>query len=124
MGPSAKGRDPVHFVKPVVMSEEEIEESILAKGQADFISMCRPFIREPALVRRIREGKTEMASCESCNQCFAAIANDRPVRCSNSEISAKRGPAGCWYGSLLVIGMLAEACPANLTPLRECLLLG
>ena len=63
-------------------------EQVLEEGQADFISMSRPFIREPALVRRIREGKTEIASCESCNQCFAAIANDKPVRCYNKEISA------------------------------------
>lgn len=63
-------------------------EEVLSSDQADFISMSRPFIREPALVRRIREGKTDRASCESCNQCFAAIANDKPVRCYNTEISA------------------------------------
>ena len=63
-------------------------EQVLDDGHADFISMCRPFIREPALVRRIREGKTEAASCESCNKCFAAIANNKPVKCFNKEISA------------------------------------
>jgi 2,4-dienoyl-CoA reductase-like NADH-dependent reductase (Old Yellow Enzyme family) len=63
-------------------------EEVLSSGQADFISMCRPFIREPALVRRIREGKTEVASCESCNECFATIANNKPLKCSNSQISA------------------------------------
>lgn len=63
-------------------------EQVLEAGQADFISMARPFIREPALVRRIREGKTTRASYESCNQCFAAVAHNRPVRCINKEISA------------------------------------
>ena len=63
-------------------------EEVLANDQADFISMARPFIREPALVRRIREGKTDVAACESCNKCLAAIANNQPVRCFNSDISA------------------------------------
>ena len=56
-------------------------EEILEKGYADFISMSRPFIREPFLVRRIKEGKTSAATCVSCNKCFAAVANDMPVRC-------------------------------------------
>jgi len=35
-------------------------EEILEKGYADFISMSRPFIREPSLVSRIKEGKTDV----------------------------------------------------------------
>ncbi len=56
-------------------------ERILEAGQADLISMSRPFIREPHLVKRFREGKTEVASCQACNLCAAAILNDMPVRC-------------------------------------------
>jgi 2,4-dienoyl-CoA reductase-like NADH-dependent reductase (Old Yellow Enzyme family) len=56
-------------------------EAVVQEGTADFVSICRPFIREPALVRRFREGKTEAASCTSCNGCFALVASDRPVRC-------------------------------------------
>lgn len=36
---------------------------------ADFISISRPFIREPNLVKRFREGKREV-DCISCNKCF------------------------------------------------------
>ena len=36
---------------------------------ADFISICRPFIREPDLVKNFREGKGK-ADCISCNKCF------------------------------------------------------
>ncbi len=36
---------------------------------ADFISICRPFIREPDLVKNFREGKGS-ADCISCNKCF------------------------------------------------------
>ncbi|MFX1511484.1 MAG: NADH:flavin oxidoreductase [Promethearchaeota archaeon] len=38
---------------------------------ADFISMCRPFIREPDLVQKLREGK-EKVNCISCDRCYEA----------------------------------------------------
>ena len=47
----------------------------------DMISMSRPFIREPSLVRKFSEGKSTEASCISCNKCFAAMFNEIPVRC-------------------------------------------
>jgi 2,4-dienoyl-CoA reductase-like NADH-dependent reductase (Old Yellow Enzyme family) len=56
-------------------------ERVIDQGRADFISMCRPFIREPFLVKRIQEGKTNPSSCISCNRCFAAVANEMPLRC-------------------------------------------
>ncbi len=56
-------------------------EEILEKGDVDFISMSRPFIREPFLVKRFKEGKGEVVSCVSCNKCLAAVANNMPVRC-------------------------------------------
>ncbi len=60
-------------------------ESVVNGGYADLISMSRPFIREPSLVRRLRLGQTDRASCTSCNQCFAAMVNDIPVRCYHAE---------------------------------------
>lgn len=56
-------------------------EAAVAEGATDFISLCRPLIREPALVRKIREGKTRAASCTSCNRCLMALASDLPGRC-------------------------------------------
>jgi 2,4-dienoyl-CoA reductase-like NADH-dependent reductase (Old Yellow Enzyme family) len=43
---------------------------IIEEGDADFISMSRPFIREPGLVKRWKSGDLEKAKCISCNQCF------------------------------------------------------
>lgn len=60
-------------------------EEILENGYADFISMSRPFVREPFLVKRIEAGKTDRASCASCNRCLAAIANKMPLRCYNKS---------------------------------------
>jgi 2,4-dienoyl-CoA reductase-like NADH-dependent reductase (Old Yellow Enzyme family) len=56
-------------------------EGVVARGEADFISMSRPFVREPSLVRRFQEGKALATTCASCNECLAAIVNERPVRC-------------------------------------------
>ena len=56
-------------------------EYILQKGYADFISMSRPFIREPFLVKKFKKGKQDVSSCTSCNKCLAAAANNRVVKC-------------------------------------------
>ena len=64
-------------------------EETLEKAYADCISLCRPFIREPLLVQRIKEGKTQAASCVSCNKCLAAVANDLPVRCYAKGVSTE-----------------------------------
>jgi len=56
-------------------------EDAVNNGHTAFISMCRPFIREPFLVKHIREKKITGASCVSCNKCLAALPNDLPVRC-------------------------------------------
>jgi 2,4-dienoyl-CoA reductase-like NADH-dependent reductase (Old Yellow Enzyme family) len=57
-------------------------EEILKQGDADMISMSRPFIRDPFLVKHIREGMDQVR-CVSCNRCLAAALNELPVRCYN-----------------------------------------
>ena len=56
-------------------------EKILENKEADFISMSRPFIREPFLVNKIKQNKIKKVSCVSCNKCLAAMANGIPVYC-------------------------------------------
>ena len=60
-------------------------EEVVENNYADFISMSRPFIREPFLVNKIKEGKMDRVSCVSCNRCMAAIPNDLPVYCYNKK---------------------------------------
>ena len=43
---------------------------ILSNRVADYVSMARPFIREPHLVSRWKAGDTAKATCISCNGCF------------------------------------------------------
>lgn len=64
-------------------------EETLEKQYADCISMSRPFIREPFIVKKIREGKTEAVACVSCNRCLAAVVNNIPVRCYNKGFPLK-----------------------------------
>lgn len=43
---------------------------VVRSGDADFIAMARPFIREPDIVRQIAEGRSGRVDCTSCNLCL------------------------------------------------------
>jgi 2,4-dienoyl-CoA reductase-like NADH-dependent reductase (Old Yellow Enzyme family) len=60
-------------------------ETVVENRYADFISMSRPFIKEPNIVNKFREAKADEVSCVSCNKCFAAVANNMPVACYNKN---------------------------------------
>ena len=47
----------------------KVIEKILSDGVADMVSLCRPFIREPQLVKRWKNGNLSKATCISCGQC-------------------------------------------------------
>jgi 2,4-dienoyl-CoA reductase-like NADH-dependent reductase (Old Yellow Enzyme family) len=64
-------------------------EEVLKNNDADFISMSRPFIREPFLVNKIKEGKMDRVSCVSCNRCLAAVPNELPIYCYNKGFPEK-----------------------------------
>lgn len=58
---------------PVVASNRintpEIAESILAKGEADIVSMARPFLADPNFVAKSRSGRAHLINtCIACNQ--------------------------------------------------------
>jgi len=48
----------------------EVAEGLVNEGIADFVSMSRPFIREPGLVNRWKSGDRRRATCISDNRCF------------------------------------------------------
>jgi 2,4-dienoyl-CoA reductase-like NADH-dependent reductase (Old Yellow Enzyme family) len=56
-------------------------QQVVDNGFTDFVSMSRPFIREPKLVVNFKEGKKDVVACESCNRCLAAVTLNMPVRC-------------------------------------------
>jgi 2,4-dienoyl-CoA reductase-like NADH-dependent reductase (Old Yellow Enzyme family) len=47
----------------------EVANRVLEDGTADFVALCRPFIREPDLPRRWAAGDRRPAACISCNLC-------------------------------------------------------
>lgn len=56
-------------------------ERLVSSGAADYIAMCRPLIREPDLVARWQSGKTERASCISCNNCVQEAIKGSGIAC-------------------------------------------
>ncbi len=59
-------------------------ESMVEDGRVDLISMSRPFIRDPYLVKRFREGAVAKSECISCNKCHSL----RGIRCA--ELAKKK----------------------------------
>ncbi len=57
----------------------------ITDGAADFVSMCRPFIIEPSLVRKFEEGKQNVSRCTMCNYCTIMIEKE-PLRCWNGRL--------------------------------------
>ncbi len=53
----------------------------LDEKYADCISMSRPFIREPFIVKKIKEKKSKVVACTSCNRCLSATVYNLPVQC-------------------------------------------
>jgi 2,4-dienoyl-CoA reductase-like NADH-dependent reductase (Old Yellow Enzyme family) len=58
-----------------------VAERVVNEGLADYVSLCRPLIREPHLVRRWRSGDTRKAACISCNECFKPARAAEGVHC-------------------------------------------
>ena len=59
----------------------EVAEELVRDGTADYISMSRPFICEPGLVKRWREGDRRKSECVSDNACFAPAMDGRGLYC-------------------------------------------
>lgn len=68
------------------MRSFETAEKLLDDGTADFISMCRPFIREPDLVNRWKSGDRRKAFCKSDNACFQPGREGKGIYCVTAEV--------------------------------------
>lgn len=60
-------------------------ENIVENGKADYVSLCRPFICEPNLARKLHEGKQTEAKCLMCNYCGLVIEKE-PTRCLYGKV--------------------------------------
>ena len=59
----------------------QLAERLLETKTADYISMSRPFIREPALVKRWASGDLRPATCLSDNLCFKPATTGEGIYC-------------------------------------------
>jgi 2,4-dienoyl-CoA reductase-like NADH-dependent reductase (Old Yellow Enzyme family) len=53
---------------------------VVTSGDADFVALARPFVREPGLVRRIERELPGTVACTSCNLCIMHSGH-HPLQC-------------------------------------------
>jgi len=59
----------------------EVAEALVYDGIADYISICRPLIREPGLINRWASGDRAKAGCLSENACFSPLMKGEGLCC-------------------------------------------
>ncbi|NMW22780.1 MAG: NADH:flavin oxidoreductase [Chlorobiaceae bacterium] len=62
---------------------------VLESDTADFVSMSRPFVIEPNIVRKLQEGRQTASRCIECNYC-AIMIEEYPLRCWFGKLPAKK----------------------------------
>jgi 2,4-dienoyl-CoA reductase-like NADH-dependent reductase (Old Yellow Enzyme family) len=66
----------------------EVARKLVEEQVVDYISMSRPFIREPGLIKRWKTGDRREAACISCDNCFEPIKKGEGVFCLPLEPEA------------------------------------
>ena len=65
-------------------------EHALESGQADYVALSRPFIRQPNLVNLMESDDVDPVQCISCNRCaLEMIVHMKPLRCYQRKESAE-----------------------------------
>ena len=104
-GPEAYYRVYAHAVKqsvdiPVIliggMRTTKTMADVISSGDADFIAMARPFIREPDIAKQIVAGRRGMVDCVSCNICLNHDGKD-PLKCWRKQWRSLAHHAYCRF---------------------------
>ncbi|MGO1233746.1 MAG: FAD-dependent oxidoreductase, partial [Marinobacter sp.] len=91
-----KGEVSIPLVTTNRINMPDVAERILASGQADMVSMARPFLADPELVLKAEEGRaSEINTCIACNQaCLDHTFSGKltsclvnPRACSETELA-------------------------------------
>jgi len=59
----------------------DVAKQAIGTSLADYISLCRPLVREPDLIKRWQSGDTKRATCISCNGCFIPARKGKGIYC-------------------------------------------
>ena len=76
-----------HFSVPVITSNRintpDVAEQVLANGDADMVSLARPFLADPEFVNKASNGKAdEINTCIGCNQaCLDHVFGGKMTSC-------------------------------------------
>jgi hypothetical protein len=70
----------------------KVIEKTIRDNDISYISMSRPFVREPGLVNRRRQGDRTPARCISCNSSFKPGLEDGWIYCEIEKKSRTRRP--------------------------------
>ncbi len=117
-----KGEVNIPLITTNRINRPEIAEKILESGDADMVSMARPFLADPEFVNKAAEGRTEeINTCIACNQacldhifarktasclvnpraCHETILNYPPAKNKKNIAVVGAGPAGLSAASIL-----------------------
>lgn len=78
-----KGHVSVPLIATNRINDPQIAETILARGDADMVSMARPFLADPAFLSKAQSGRAdEINTCIGCNQaCLDQIFAGKVTSC-------------------------------------------
>lgn len=118
---------PVPVIASTRVATMELADRILSRGEADFVSLARPFLADPEIVAKSRAGRIDAVNpCIACNQaCIDRSLRDLPVSCmvnprAGRELALREAPSRRRSGSFAVIG----GGPAGLETARVLAALG
>ncbi len=78
---AVKGKLQVPLILVGGIRSFQLADRLVDEGYADYISMSRPFIREPGLIKRWESGDVQKARCVSDNQCRGPVLAGEALHC-------------------------------------------
>lgn len=70
-------------------------DALIRDGRADAVGLSRPLVADEAWARKAAEGRSgEIRKCISCNQCWANVVDDKPIRCIHNPIAGRESLFG------------------------------
>jgi 2,4-dienoyl-CoA reductase-like NADH-dependent reductase (Old Yellow Enzyme family) len=71
----------------------DLMEQVIQNQEADFISLCRPLIREPEIINDWKNKDRHRATCISCNKCFDALLKGEGLHCVQKKLGERSSKA-------------------------------
>jgi 2,4-dienoyl-CoA reductase (NADPH2) len=75
--------------------EPEVGDRLIREGKVDVIAMARKLLADPALAKKLGEGRAaDIRPCVYCYTCVAQPFFDRPVRCAVNPMTGREAEIG------------------------------